>query len=52
MKIVRDFQKRAESVQTKYIARHDAVLKVLFFEIIFDLGLVDNMLPWYLPIKP
>ena len=41
-------------VQTKYIARHDAVLKVLFFEVlfIFDLGLVDNMLPWYSPIKP
>ena len=25
-------------VQTKYLARYDTVLKVLFFEIIFDLG--------------
>ena len=38
--------------QTKYLARHDAVLKVLFFEIIFDLGLIDTVPPWYSPIKP
>ena len=38
--------------QTKYLARHDAVLKVLFFEIIFDLGLIDSVPPWYSPIKP
>ena len=29
--------------QTKYLARHDAVLKVLFFEIICDLGLIDTV---------
>ena len=38
--------------QTKYLARHDAVLKVLFFEIICDLGLIDTVTPWYSPIKP
>ena len=29
--------------QTKYFERHDAVLKVLFFKIIFDLGLIDTV---------
>ena len=40
--------------QTKYLARHDAVLKVLFFEIICDLGLIDTLPPppLYSPIKP
>ena len=38
--------------QTKYLARRDAVLKVLFFEIICDLGLIDTVPPWYSPIEP
>ena len=38
--------------QTKYVARHNAVLKVLFLEILFDLGLIDTVPPWYSPIKP
>ena len=29
--------------QTKYLARHDAILKVLFFKIICDLGLLDTV---------
>ena len=33
--------------QTKEVARHDTVLKVLFFEILFDLGLIDTVPPWY-----
>ena len=37
--------------QTEYVARHDAVLKVLSFEILFDLGLIDTVPPWYSPIK-
>ena len=37
--------------QTKYVAKHDAVVKVLFFEILFDLGLIDIVPPWYSPIK-
>ena len=31
--------------QTKYLARHDAILKVLFFKIICDLGLIDTVPP-------
>ena len=31
--------------QTKYLARHDAILKVLFFKIICDLGLIDTVTP-------
>ena len=38
--------------QTKYLARHDAVLKVLFFDIIEDLGLIEASSPWYSPTKP
>ena len=38
--------------QTKYLARHDAVLKVLFFDIIEDLGLIEVSPPWYSPTKP
>ena len=38
--------------QTKYMARHDAVLKVLFFYIIEDLGLFEASPPWYSPTKP
>ena len=29
--------------QTKYLARHDTVLKVLFFDIIEDLGLIEAL---------
>ena len=36
----------------KYVARHDAVLKVLFFEILFDRGLIDTVPPWCSLIKP
>ena len=38
--------------QTKYLARHDAVLKVLFFDIMEDLGLIEESPPWYSPTKP
>ena len=38
--------------QTKYLARHDAVLKVMFFDIIEDLGLIEASPPWYSPTKP
>ena len=38
--------------QTKYLARHDAVLKVLFFDIIEDLGLLKVSPRWYSPTKP
>ena len=38
--------------QTKYLVRHGAVLKVLFFDIIDDLGLIEASPPWYSPTKP
>ena len=39
--------------QNKYITRHNAALKILFFEILQDLGLVrDSVPPWYSPLKP
>ena len=36
----------------KYLARHDAVLKVLIFDIIEDLGLIEASPPWSSPTKP
>ena len=38
--------------QNKHTTRHNAALKILFFEILQDLGLVDSVPPWYSPIKP
>ena len=38
--------------QNKYTTRHTAALKILFFEILQDLGLVDSVPPWYSPLKP
>ena len=38
--------------QNKYVTRHNAPLKILFFEILQDLGLVDSVPPWYSPLKP
>ena len=38
--------------QKKYFARHNAALKILFFETLQDLGLVDSVPPWYSPLKP
>ena len=35
-----------------YTTRHNAALKILFFEILQDLGLVDSVPPWYSPLKP
>ena len=33
--------------QNKYVTRHKAALKILFFEIWQDLDLVDSVPPWY-----
>ena len=38
--------------QTKYLWRHDSALKVLFFELLKDCGLVDRIPPWYSPVVP
>ena len=37
---------------TKYMERHNAALKVLFFENCKDLKLIDSVPPWYPPVKP
>ena len=38
--------------QNKYVTRHNAAPKILFFEILQDLGLVNSVPPWYSPLKP
>ena len=38
--------------QTKYMERHDAALKVLFFAMLRDLKLVDSVPPWYSRVEP
>ena len=32
--------------QNKYLSRHDSALKVLFYEMLHDLGLIDEIPPW------
>ena len=39
-------------VQTKYMDRHNAALKVLFFEMLRDLKLDDSLSPWYSRVEP
>ena len=38
--------------KTKYIARHNAALKVLFFELLKDRNLITEIPPWYSPVQP
>ena len=38
--------------QNKYLARHNNALKVLYFELLRDLQLVESLPAWYSPIKP
>ena len=38
--------------QTKYLQWHYAVLKIIFFEMLHSLDLVDSVLPWYSPSEP
>ena len=38
--------------QSKYLHRHNSVLKILFFEILHQLGLIDSVPPWYSQQKP
>ena len=37
--------------QNKYSTRPNAALKILLFEILQDLGLVDSVPPWHSPLK-
>ena len=38
--------------QTKYLYRHNAALKILFFELLRKHGLIEEVPPWYSPVMP
>ena len=38
--------------QNKYVIRRNAAMKILFFAVLQDLGLVNSVPPWYSPLKP
>ena len=38
--------------QTKYLARHNSALKILFFEMLRDQNLVSKVPSWYSPVQP
>ena len=38
-------------VQTLYLARHNAALKIIFFEMIRGYQLADSIPPWYSPVQ-
>ena len=38
--------------QTKYLYRHNADLKILFFELLREHGLIEEVPPWYSPVMP
>ena len=38
--------------QTKYFSRHNAALKIAFFEMLKDMDLIESSLQWYSPLQP
>ena len=42
----------SELAQNKYLACHNAALKVLFWEMLIELQLSDTVRPWYSPVVP
>ena len=44
-------QKTTPCSSVKYLSRHNAALKILFFELLRDLKLADEVPPWYSPVK-
>ena len=38
--------------QTKYLSRHNAALKIPFFEMLKDMDLIESNPPWYSPVQP
>ncbi|CAH3123920.1 unnamed protein product [Porites lobata] len=38
--------------QTKYLCRHNAALKILFFELLREHGLIEEVAPRYSPVMP
>ena len=39
-------------VQAKYLYRHNKALKILFFELLREHGLIEEVPPWYSPTMP
>ena len=39
-------------LKNKYIERHNTALKVLFYEVLHDLKLLEDVPPWYSPSLP
>ena len=37
---------------SKYLYRHNAALKILFFELVREYGLIEEFPPWYSPLMP
>ena len=46
------FWRCSSLTQTKYMDRHNASLKVLFFAMLRDLKLADSVPPWYSRVEP
>ena len=38
--------------QTKYLYRRNAASKILFFELLRERGLIEEVIPWYSPVMP
>ena len=38
--------------RTKYVSRHNAALKIPFFEMLKDMDLIESNPPWYSPVQP
>ena len=38
--------------KTKYLARHNAALKILYFELLTKYDLAESIPPWYSPKEP
>lgn len=38
--------------QTKCLSRHNAALKIPFFEMLKDMDLIESNPPWYSPVQP
>ena len=45
-------QSRSPSAQSKYLCRHNMVLKVLCYEILRDQDLLEEVPPWYSLMMP
>ena len=39
-------------INCKYLYRHNAALKILFFELLREHGLIEEVPPWHSPVMP